>query len=196
MRSILESQLVRAIFVFFMVGILFLVGAVIVFGCSLRLTFIASTDRIDADQFSANRRVLPDDASDEMIAPNQVGNFMLESNRHPDPPLPTGIPQLLFAVYETKGGQSISLRASLVSDNRYRQNALSNGTNCGDCAGSLAQLYSKLNISYGYAFCGCWHYAQHTLNWTSGNWVLSATAASTFNTDGQTLLQFVNNYPF
>jgi len=150
---------------------------------------------IDPSQFSTNRQPMADDIPDEEIAPPQVGEFVLHEvvdnlqfASHPE--------RYVFATYQTSDGKMVRITALLFSDDsRPRESILTTGTQCGDCMGS-AQVSTDGDIPYGYAFCGCIGFAQHTFNWVNGRWVLSVEAASTFQSDGATLIEFVNSYPF
>jgi hypothetical protein len=185
---------------FLVLGLVLAINFVLnIFGCSLTSLFTyifnSSPSQIDLSQFNTNRISLAEDAAEEVIMPSQVGNFLLDSIQNNDEYMPPEFQRDLFAQYKTQSGEEIRLSASLISDDRYRTNMLYTGESCADCGSKPAQVNTTPNMSYAYAFCGCWNFAQHTLNWTNGHWVLSASAASTLHTDSSDLLKFVNDYP-
>ncbi|MBI1279683.1 MAG: hypothetical protein GC179_16265 [Anaerolineaceae bacterium] len=148
---------------------------------------------IDATQFNPNRQAILDTTSVTQIIPKQVGSFALQESTNHE--ARENIQQDIFAIYKNNAHQTVYLNVLQTSNLTEYRSFLSQGANCGDCAGT-AKLYTKAPTSYGYAFCACIRFAQHTLSWLNGNWVISVSTASTLQSDGETLLNFIKNYPF
>lgn len=148
---------------------------------------------MDATQFNTNRQTALDTTPITQIIPKQVGDFALQEFTNNE--TNQNIQQNIFAIYKNNYYQAVHLTAQLSINTPDYRPFLSLGTMCGECGGKV-KLYTKAPTSYGYAFCACMGFAQHTLAWINGHWLLGISSASTLQGDGNTLLNFANNYPY
>ncbi len=151
-------------------------------------------DAIDPQLFNTNREPLPDDAVEAQIFPQQIGEYLLQPSI--DRAERTDSQRSYFHEYKLPFGGTIHFRVSLLKDDYSQEKLLSSGTNCGDGSGP-AKVFSDERLPFGYAICNSFFArTHHTLNWINGNWILSASSASILNSDGNMLLDFVNQYDY
>jgi hypothetical protein len=187
------KSVLRGIAFLFFLAILAMALLAIMISCYF-FSALRHRTSIDPAQFSTSRQTMADDIPDEQITPPQVGEFVLQEI-YVNVQFASNVDRHIFATYQTSDEEMVRITALLFTDSNALESLLSRGTDCGDCAGS-AQVFRDADIPYGYAFCGCFGFAQHTFNWMNGRWVLSVEAASTLKSDGSTLIEFVNSYPY
>ncbi|MBA3867749.1 MAG: hypothetical protein H0X30_01195 [Anaerolineae bacterium] len=150
-------------------------------------------DTADAQRFNTNRQRLPDNALETQIFPQQIGGYVLQPPKNMS--RSTDASKEFFRDYKLDSGGTINLYVLSPVKNHTQASLLSIGTECGDAVGT-AQLFPKAVMPYEYTFCDLWTFNQHTFNWINGNWLLSASSASTLQSDTNMLIEFVNLYNY
>jgi hypothetical protein len=139
---------------------------------------------------------LPNDAPDNTIMPNQVGNFILAPSDYLSPY--PNLQRQLTATYEhqtIRGSSDIRLSAYLVTDKGFQDRFISEEARCSE-GGNSTQIQVENDITYTYAYCPVLGYTALSLLWKNGDWVIKAWIASTGQSDADLLVEFVNNYPY
>jgi hypothetical protein len=198
MMRYMNRRALRPLFQIALIVALLLVVGIVIVGCLVTLAIIypAPTYRIAASQFNTSRSVLANDAPDDIIASQLIGDFVQESYEifasQPD------FQRKLIATYKHQdgfGAINIRLTVFLLSDKEFRSKLISQEAKCIDYGGSV-QIQAENGITYTYAYCNHLGYSSLILLWENGDWVIKAESPAVDQLHADLLVQFVNNYPF
>ncbi len=174
------------------VAVVTLIG--IFLSCMFLLALYSARPEIDT-QFNVNRVSFPSNPSDSTVFPQPIGDFQrqaVESDFAANPGSNGS------AKYSDHDGKEISLVVylSASTSQQYQIDAYLSQPNCGAEVAGTAKVHVGARVIYSYRNCSTLTFQQYDFIWINRNWVIRATAASTYHSDPETLLYFVNNYPY
>ena len=144
------------------------------------LWFFGTGSPID-ERFNFKRRPITSDTPQTRLLPDRVGDFL---RRSLTPIAPTVANQLEgSAAYSDNDDKRIWLQVRSIAGERHGVSALD------EAAGDTFKLHRDAPFPYGYGTTQ----DGYTFMWINGEWLFQAY---TSEADAETLLQFVNGYPY
>ncbi len=146
--------------------------------------------------FNSQRHTLPASMDNDLIFPDNIGSFR-RVERELIGPRPNASNQYRgSAIYEksNRGKVSIIVYSTQPLDTYQKQTLLSRLT-CGEIIGTT-EVHLETVVSFRFGKCESLGFGSYDLMWLNGNWLITITVSSTYNSDINTLVEFAGTYPY